>query len=485
MIKKIRMGNANVSVATFIVTMLSIISTVVTFLLKNDAPIGYSYIWLLPLSYGLFYNITSIRHGYFKYLGITILNTILIIRYLVLPLFSSISGLYFHSYNARIEGSIYTILIMIYEMVSILVVLHFLIKKLDKQQLKFQTEIKLSYEKKNGFYLFSILIGIISIIIFPAIRERMNFVIVNSFEYYNLNAISSICFLFSINVLRLLFLVYANNILIRLDAGKHVNKIAIMILGFFNISVFWGTNRLTVLAQGIATIALLKALKIISKKSSYILIITTCITIISLSSYRLFGYGQLKTFYNESGTYFSLITISNYFQSYLGGPDLISIAMNLKYDLSLLHKLDAFTNEILSSITFVRQIFPLKSISTTVFFNQQFGFTEGTSMILPTLGQSYFYFGTIGAPILSLIFCYFLYKAEKMLILCQSIGEKYACYILVTWLAFFPMQNLNIVTASFFNIFLPLYLIVMINKKLNKIKQKHNNIHYNVQYSNK
>jgi len=456
------------TITTKIVIIFAIISTMVTFIQRDKSPNGYENMWLLPLSYGILFYCTKIRQTFFKYIGISILNLILFVRYLILPIFSSLTGLYFHSFAIRTDGYVnsLSILLMIYEMICIFLVLHYAIKRLDRQQIKMYNDIKLVCDTNFGVYKVAILIGIVSFLYIPEIQERTNFLLVNDFQYNNLNAISYVGFLFTTNALKVFFLFILSIRYEKRRKGYKKNQFLILFFAFLNISVFWSTNRLTIVAQGLATIAILKASNMINRKLSYILITITILIVLSLSSYRWFGYGKLNTFYDDSGYYFDDNQMtSNYLQAYFGGPHLISTAINTKEKQSFGTKLEAFPNEIFSSILFVRQLIPLSENSSTKSFNKKFGFSESTSMILPTLGQSYMYFGIFGAPLLSVIFCLFLYKAEKAIIKCKNIGERYAYYILVIWLAFFPMQNLNIVSASFFNVFLPFYLIVVANKR--------------------
>ena len=451
---------------TVIVTIFSIIVTIVTFIHSDKAPAGYEYMWLMPLIYGVLFYFTNMRYALGKYLGISILSLILFVRYLILPLFFSLSGMYFHSNATHTDHDVnlYAIFLMIYEMVCIFIALHFFISRLDKQQINKLDDIKSNVDSKYFIYLIVIIIGIISFLFIPEIQDRTNFFLISDdFERREMNAISYICFLFTANTFKVLFIIALTIACKRIMKG-YFSQFLILLFALLSIGFFWTTNRLTILAQGTATVALIMSSNILNKSLSYFLILIPIISVFSMSAYRWFGYGISGSVFVDMGRYLDVVQMLDYLLSYFAGPHLISLAVSAEYNLSFLTMIETFANEILSSIIFVQQIFPLSNNSSTVIFNALFGFFWETSFIVPTLGQSYMYFGGFCAPILSVVFLFFIYKVEKALIVCKTLGEKYAYYILLCWLAFFPLQNVNIVSSYIFNIFLPLYLIVIANR---------------------
>lgn len=452
------------------ILFLSFIAAGISAYQSKNAPNGYEFMWILPLLYGILFFTTNMRFAFFKYLGLTVLNFILIGRYLILPVFSALSGEYFHSTAIKTghDANLYAIILMVYEMICIFIVFHFLIKKLDKESIKSQN-IRLSYDTSNIYYIILILIGFASFMIVPGIRERMNFLIVKDIEYQNLNTFYSIAFLFASNSFKILFLLILSKQYLKKIKGQHVNQFLLILISLISISILFQHSRLTVLAQGITAITLLNSIKILNKKYLTIISVSILIIVVSLSSYRYFGSGELNVFYEESAGFSTVKNNSDQLQAYFGGPHLISIAINAKENFVKDANVSTFLNEILGVINFVRQVFPPEDNLSVTAFNKIFGFKAGNSMILPTLGQSYMYFGTVLAPLLSIIFSLILFRAEKALISSKTLGEKYALYILVVWLAFFPMQNINIITVSIFNIFLPFYLIVLINQKLKSL----------------
>jgi len=454
-----------------VVFLGAILSTIATIYNLESAPSGYEFLWLLPLGYGMLFIMTKMQRVFFKYPGFSTLNLILLVRYIVLPAYSSISGIYYHSFASRtfdLENSLATFL-MIFEMFCIMLTLSILVDKLEVKHQEPQTGSIGFYDTKVGVFLVVVIAGVASFFAFPAIRERMNVLIAKDITIINLNTLSSLGFILASNVQKILLLIILTKQYKKKINGRKVDQWLIYIFVLINVSVFWSNSRLTVLAQGAATVFLLNSIKLISRKSIVIIGIIVLMAIISLTGYRLFDRGNVSGFSREAALYFTLQETANNLQAYFGGPHLISIAVRIRESHPGVFDWNTLINEIVGSIMFVRQVFPPSDQQTTVYFNRYFGFLRGNSMILPTLGQSYIYFGIIGAPLFSILFLILVYMGEKGILNSKSLGEKYAFYILTIWLVFFPMQNLNIIVSSIFNVFLPLYLIVFINRKLRLI----------------
>lgn len=448
-----------------LILFVSIIITVICLKVVDQAPDGFKTLWLLPISYGLLFIITNMKAAVTRYVGIAALNVILIGRYLLLPAMSAISGTYFHSFTAKTSGTYNSqaVVLLIFELFAVFLTMHFLVKRLDKFNI--QKPDNQEIDAKRGIFIIVLILGVISFVLFPAIRERTNILIPSGFTYTNLDTLSSIAYLLAANALPVLLLLVITNEYLRDKAGQKVRQLMIVLIALINISVFYGPGRMSVLAQGLATLAILGTYKVTSRKVLAIILALTGLIIITLSAYRWFGTSKVGIFYTRGHEFFTDQVISNMLQSYFGGPHMIATALRAREGFMINAGIDTFINEILSTILFVRQVFPPSPELSTVIYNHLFGYTQGNSIIIPTLGQSYMYFGTLGAPILSILFCFLLYKAEMGVLKSKSIGEKYAFYLLAIWLALFPMQNLNLVTQTIFNKFLPLFLIVKANAK--------------------
>jgi len=457
----------------YIIYIVFIVGVISSFLIiLHDKKEPFPFLWLLPLIYSLLFFISNLKFAIFNYLGVFILNLIMFLRYVILPLHSTFTGIYFHSntINTSDLSNRISIFLMIYEMICIAITIHFLTKRLDnnrKRIYKYKlTDIQI--EKKFPIYYLAVIIGVFAFIIFPQIRERVNFLFVKEIASSNLNALASLAYLFAINIFKIIFIIVIINESYKSQIGKQPHKTLIFIVTFLCIIFIASGNRTTIIVQALACIAILRTTHLINKKMLFFLSIITILVVLSLTSYRLFSRGELNILINNNQEYFDEQLVQNYLQSYLGGYHLISIAIQTKPAFS--GDIQTFINEIISSIIFVRQVFPLSISSTTVIFNNNFGFIDQPSMILPSLGQGYYYFGFIGAPLLSVFFCYLLYRSENALINANSLGVKFAFYVLTSWIALFPLQNLNIITSTIFNLFFPFYLIAYFNYKAQKLK---------------
>lgn len=464
------MNKINKKITATIVFIISVIISFYIMIKSNEIQNGFNMIWILPLLYGVSYYFSNMRMAIFDYLGIFILNIVMFFRYAISPLYSTITNLFYHS-NALTTSVINNktaLLLMIYELACICFFMHFFIRKLNINKINLEHIISPSHKKplKESYHIYyiAIIIGVLTFIIFPSVRERANFFIIDEIGTTNLNTLSTFGFLFSINIFKIIFIIVIGTQLFRMNKGKKPNKFLIFTSLILCISFVASTNRSTIIIQSLACLVTLRNINLLNMRTLIVTIFITIIIIISLTTYRQFETGDIVniTLLREDVDKHQFNTDN--LQSYLGGPHLIAIAVKDKESFN--GNVETFFNEILSSINFIRQIFPLSSGSSTVHFNKNFGFLEQNSMILPSLGQSYYYFGTIGAPILSIFFCFLIFITEKQIIKTNDIGKKFSFYILVSWLGLFLLQNLNIVTASIFNVFLPLYVIVILNSKL-------------------
>ncbi|EKB48606.1 hypothetical protein [Cecembia lonarensis] len=450
----------------FMILLINSFGTTVTFYFSfENSSNGTFFMWLIPLFYTVLFYKTNMLYGALNFFGIAIFNAILFFRYLISPAYSSLYGIYDHSRAGLISefANRESILLMLYEMICFFIVFHFSIKKLIKYKNIMSQEIYFKNLKVRGLIVV-MMIGVISFLIFPAIRERTNFLIASGFGESNLSAIAGIGFLFTEASLQCLFLLVVINQFKNLIIGQKVKDLLIIFIIILQVSIFWSESRTTVVVNGIASIGLLLYLKLLNKTIFVSIVSVTIIATLSLSAFQMFKDGDLVAFRSSISEYSDQQTSVDYLQSYFGGQNLIANAIELKPKIQNRINIETFFNEIIGSILFIRQVFPPSNNQTTVHFNKIFGHDEMNSMILPTLGQGYLYFGLIGAPIISVLFSVLLIKAEKSLLLSNTIGEKYAFLVLVIWLGLFPLQNMNIIAATIFNVFGPLYLFVKFNK---------------------
>ena len=448
----------------FLFFILNIIITIITAYYSVNAPLGLNNLWILSCTYAFLMLFTHNFELLGKFIGISLTHFILYFRYIIIPLYITSNNLYNYSFGTFVQESDNqnAILIMILEMICIFLVFNFFSKKLlNLNKIKFDIQQINNFSTKG--YQLIILLGVLSFIVFPAIRERTNFLIAKDFGESSLNTIGTVGFLFTQASIQSLFIIQLIKVLHKKKENKAYSILFLVLFGILQLIVFWNESRTYLASMGIITIYTLHFFKLLSKKYLVGLGTVSAISLISLSGYQMFKEGDVASFGTTLAD--SEINTLDYYQSYFGGNHLVAISVKLKSQIDSQIDIETFFNEILSNIYFVRQIFMPDQHQTVAYFNQVFGFTRGNnSMILPTLGQSYIYFGLFGAPLLSILFSRLLIWAEMNFIKSKDIGIKYSFLLGVIWFALFPMQNLNIITSSFFNIFGITYLFALLNK---------------------
>ncbi|WP_156810349.1 hypothetical protein [Nitritalea halalkaliphila] len=236
-------------------------------------------------------------------------------------------------------------------------------------------------------------------------------------------------------------------------------------MAFLQVIVFWTGSRLTVLSNAVATSYFLYSINMFTRSKVFVFLVFATLVMTSITFYRWFGDGGISSAQNEFLVTSSEQNTIDYLQSYFAGHSLISNAVLLADRVNDI-QFYIFVNEIISSWLFVRQVFPPSPDQSTVLFNKIYGFEEGNSMILPTLGQSFFYFDIFGFFVLPFFFSFLLIYFERGYILSSTLSFKYAYVVLISWFAFFPMQNINIISATLFNVAGPLFLFSYLNSKI-------------------
>ncbi|MED3623924.1 hypothetical protein, partial [Neobacillus thermocopriae] len=169
------MKNLAMRMALFLISFLVSIISLVSYL-----PPGYKMVFLLPLTYGLLILILpSITRFMINNAGLLIFNIVAFVRYVILVLVGVLTG--FSIWRGIPPGSSYinsSILVMFCEMITVFIFIQIMSKKYYSS-----TIIQVSNKKEintrniNSFVLkIFILLGIISVILFPEIISKFRFV---------------------------------------------------------------------------------------------------------------------------------------------------------------------------------------------------------------------------------------------------------------------------------------------------------------------
>lgn len=428
---------------------------------------SFDYIFIIPAVFSLLMMLSNFYDLLGRFVGISILFVILFMRYIVSPIYSMNNQIYFHSNAVRtyFEDNITAIVLMILEMIVILFVLR-------KHRLTLLTSYKIfngkfTFTENNGFLMIYALIGLLSFAIFPSIQERTNLLFASGFGDSHLNTIAAIGMIFVQVGIYSLFIYFLN----LKGLGKTRYHIFIsfltLIIALFQITVYWSESRTYVASMGIATVFLLNKSQVLSKTILMAITIISLLAVISLSGLQMFEDGAISNFQGNVDVPSSSKNqfVTDNYQAYFGGNHLIALTSKSYDEINSQIDILVFFNEIIGSITFVRQIIPPSDNQTTVHFNYLFGHTDENTIILPMLGQSYLYFGFFGSWILSFGVIRLLVYFEIMFLKSRDLGVKFAFLIGCIWLGLFPMQNINIISATIFNVFGFTYLLFKLNER--------------------
>ena len=166
----------------------------------------------------------------------------------------------------------------------------------------------------------------------------------------------------------------------------------------------------------------------------------------------------------KSGLYMQRIDISKTLQSYFSGPYFINTVFNM--DSAYNFKL--FISDFCYSLAYLKYFFK-DIVTSNVLFNQVFyGNSIQSDKIMPMIAQSYYYFGFIFSPIISLIVAKSAIKFEiKTLSRPSENGfNKYINIYIIVWLsASIITYNFMILISNLTGVVLPLLIIRYIVNK--------------------
>ena len=153
-------------------------------------------------------------------------------------------------------------------------------------------------------------------------------------------------------------------------------------------------------------------------------------------------------------------TISKILLAYFGG--ITNVASSL--EITEYNVFEIIKGDFLRSLPLIKGFFTTLTRSDTV-FNNYIG-DSYESQIIPSLGQSYLYFGKVLSPAIAVIFTYLTLKSENKIYSEDRIEHRFLLYLLIIRFACIPvLYNLHIFFIGFFNSYVPLYVLFLLNKK--------------------
>ncbi|MEF9916976.1 MAG: hypothetical protein RR746_06395 [Lachnospiraceae bacterium] len=466
----------------YVVLIFSLYQTLALYknLVNNE---GFKLLFLIPLIFGLYFFFSNLKKYFLKNIPMTFFIIVLFFKYLITP-FVIMSA---NNFSAMANGAVTSLRqqelgtsIMIYEMICIIITIEICIKFFGKEK-KIRNSEKKAYNYPNTVLIISIFIGIVALFIFPQILQDFNFILVKEETFVsNRNTIITIFAYFSEFAQIFFFIVTVKICVYKKNSGKKYSTIALFLTGILNITLMWTANRMTIFLVAGTTLSIL--LYYFAEKKRIFLIsilLLSVIMVILLSSYRLYGTVGLELS-SDFADYFKLDKLSAALQTYFGGPDSVAGAVATKEYYGEAINGKTFLNDSFGAVQFIKQL-PVflndRRNSTFFLFNMVTANGYNPGFIIPMAGQGYIYFGFFLSPIFSILSVLLLFLSERKAKTKNDVAYKYVFIYLTFNFALFPMYNYTLLMQNVFGRFIPLYMIIWLNKyiyfrKVNNKKER-------------
>ena len=403
--------NINFNTAIF---LISIIVAVVTFIQRNNIRLGLELLYLLPLIYGICILISMNYNWYLKGgIALKIYMFITIIRYLIVPLLISIT---YGEYNASpvtmpmisvsMDGYQYSILVSIIDLVVSFTCIYLFQNKLETKK---EREKYLKYKYNIRPSIFGIA-GLLLLIVFLLTRNLKE--VFSLFTFFTINqkyedpSTDAFGILAILTIKMFVFLMILTICYKRYEKSKKsIWVIIAMIVGFFNMAIFFGYNRSFVLQTGIATIYVLYYAFPKYRKVLMGSMIPICFLIVtSMIFIKQFGVSYTETSVSEQ---LNLPQLANTIECYVGGPWSLGSGYDAYVNYSDFNKISIFLKDFihnsfisyLPGLEFTLDLFK-DTISSPVIHQI---YTQSYQMI-PLSANTLFYGGKILGVIISILF---------------------------------------------------------------------------------
>lgn len=368
---------------------------------------------------------------------------------------------YFNTSN--MDKAIY---LMIYEMIMVFFILNLSVKKYhDKSSVIEEVEIDEWIKRRMplsfSMILFTIItFMVIAVIVYPSIKELY----VSLFDFQgelvtesvssiagNQNRIVFTLFSFWVDFMRILLPVYLFKIIRRFTHSKRVGIILSLPVILLQFMFVGATSALAIYCAFIDFFVLLKLYPKYRKRLLVLVYIGAFFSILIM----------FVTKFNSTVLYkgSQAEALSEMFQAYFSGPCNIAACFNMPKSL----RWWALLYDLYYTIPFNGTLFGLNGITSAEIFNFA---NSGHYQIIPCVGQVYYFFGMILAPIVSMIMCYYAVKIYNKSIREHNVWIFVSQTLLWFYLCISPiMYNGQIFINRLTNSIIPCILITYFSKR--------------------
>lgn len=442
---------------------------VATYMAINDSQNdGYRFNFIIPLTFGIIYSFFKGITRYCNYPGMFFLNIVMIFRYVVTPLISSIGA--YNIWRGVVPNSLdisLSILLMLYELIMISFTINIFGNRFYKSN-----EQKVLNTVENGsisiIYLIIVIAVIAIIFVHPNVLQEYIFII-NFEETKLLTEDIPLIGLWRtlVEFVRLLFIV---TVLTKCkkayDKERNSKYIVISMLTIMmNMCFSSGLSRWSVVVPGFILIFILT--KLYPNHRAKIVFSTGFIfffILATISAKKFISVEATILGFNET----NIGWWADALQMYFSGPKNIAIGSDTKDILDKLlaySSLEIFLNDMFSNVAVLNK-FTDDSIKSVFYFNRMYYGQIGVEdQIIPMLSQSSIYFGFLFSPLLSCISIMMMMWCDFKAKGCNDIMKFYIFTFAAINFSRAIMLNWTIISANFINNF----CIFMAIYKLNSI----------------
>jgi len=480
--KKVTNKNKSIKTSSYVVALNYIVIPVIclvasVYILLWNQRSEYNLMFLLPIVFLICYEFLLLKAlKTFREFGY-VYSIVSFVRFVILPVLTVLSGRYDGRSSVPPSTDSFKIAftLMIYEIIVCSIFIFFFGKKLCKEKKDVNKNIALS--KNKWFYYIFIVISIFFIILNPNILSALSFIMPNrnGFNYDDFGIVGQITILFSIVGKDLIFILLLNYMKDKYHNNPSIKYVWLsIVLIIINSSIYFGTNRFDFVLNLVASTILFC---IIFKK--YRKIIVSMMMIFCVAGF--IAITQVRNNYYSVSKDKSLIyDVTDTLQIYLGGP--YNVAMSVETAIAYPEgrnigtALYDITRPVLGINIFVKNIENVEL--TTHYFNWRIFNKNHQTQIIPMIGEGYYLFGFLLAPVFDVLFITIAFYLRKLCMRKNDMFITFFVLITLVRLGFINCQSATIQMNDLsFNLFLPAIIYVVngglpVLKKQLKIKDK-------------
>lgn len=450
-----------------VVVIISIIAFLLTYILSIEIKADYKLVFLLPCIYIIMLAISNNNKIIASNIGILIINIVMFIRFLIYPLIlvSTLTSGSHIGIGKFINTSVY---LMIYECITVFLILNIWGKRRLSDVIKISTREFGFYTKIDFFILISLGIFLFSILFHPILLNKYILSKDIILQKEDISGFFAIFFKIGIYIVYL----YILNFIYK-KYKKSSSIIALLLSALVSLIIIAGESNPqseSISRWGFLVYSLTIVMIIAKLYSNYSKLIwrvslpTILVAIVLLTFIKFKEIFSLQYFLSN---YLSAITLDSYFM----GTGNVSIGLAMHELYARIITFDTMFTDMFSAVPLVSHFFDPNNNSTPVFYHY---FTGRTDNIIPTIVQSYSYFGFIGSPLFSILFTVLTIELNRKLNETRDVMMYFILSLLTISFALFMAININIIFEGTWYRMIFIILIV-INNKYSIIRAKNVN----------